>query len=115
MPWAFWAIGQTDRFTAAVIGAPLTNLVPQIGTSDIGYAMCWLEYDGDSPEIRGWLLCQSPVWHMRKAVTPTLLLHPEDDQRLPIEQSKQLCEGTMRAGVTTPFDGYSGQPHLIPW
>jgi dipeptidyl aminopeptidase/acylaminoacyl peptidase len=62
---ASWAIGQTDRFKAAVIGAPMT--------------------------------------HVHKAVTPSLILHPEEDQRCPIGQSEQLFIGLLEANVPTEF------------
>ncbi len=110
-----WAIGQTDRFQAAVIGAPLTNLVSRLGTADIGYVAPQQEYMGDLPGIRERLLQQSPAWHMHQATTPTLILHPEADQRCPIEQSEQLFEGLLRAGVTTEFVRYPGQSHGMPW
>jgi dipeptidyl aminopeptidase/acylaminoacyl peptidase len=110
-----WAIGQTDRFKAAVIGAPLTDLISRDGTSDIGYAASWLEYNGELPDIREMLVRQSPVTHMHKAVTPTLILHPEDDQRCPIGQGEQLFVGLKRAGVETEFVRYPDESHLMPW
>lgn len=112
---ASWAIGQTDRFQAAVIGAPLTNLVSRIGTADIGYLATEQEYMGVLPGIRDRLLRQSPVWYMHQATTPALILHPEEDQRCPVEQSEQLFEGLLRAGVITEFVRYPGQSHDMPW
>ena len=41
-----WAIGQTDRFQAAVCGAPVFDLESFYGTSDIGHVF------GDVPVRR---------------------------------------------------------------
>jgi dipeptidyl aminopeptidase/acylaminoacyl peptidase len=110
-----WAVGQTDRFRAAVIGAPLTDLILRDGTSDIGFAAEWLEYGGEVRVIKGRLVDQSPITHVHQAKTPALILHPEDDQRCPIGQSEQLFLGLTRAGVETQFVRYPGQSHLMPW
>ncbi len=36
-----WTVGHTDCFKAAVAGAPATNWVRTIGTTDIGPANAW--------------------------------------------------------------------------
>jgi dipeptidyl aminopeptidase/acylaminoacyl peptidase len=110
-----WAVGQTDRFKAAVIGAPLTDLRMRDGTSDIGFAAEWLEYGGASPDLPAQLMAQSPVTHAHNAKTPSLILHPEDDQRCPIGQGEQMFLELTRAGVETQFVRYPGQSHLMPW
>ncbi|MEJ7838671.1 MAG: prolyl oligopeptidase family serine peptidase, partial [Thermomicrobiales bacterium] len=112
---ASWAIGQTDRFRAAVIDAPITDLIARDGTSDIGFAAPKLEYGGEFPELYDRLVAQSPVTHVHNAVTPRLILHPEDDQRCPIGQSERLFVGLRRAGVETTFVRYPGSSHLMPW
>lgn len=110
-----WAIGQTGRFRAAVIGAPITDLISRYGTADIGYPIGNDEYDGEVPEIFDRLVERSPMTHVHKASTPTLILHPEEDHRCPIGQGEQLFIGLLKAGVPVEFVRYPGQSHLMPW
>ncbi len=48
---ASWAIGQTDSFKAAVIGAPITDPISRYGTSDIGFPLGGIEYDGALADV----------------------------------------------------------------
>ncbi|HWV36689.1 MAG TPA: alpha/beta fold hydrolase, partial [Thermomicrobiales bacterium] len=106
-----WAIGQTDRFKAAVIGAPITDLIANYGTADIGHHGGEFQWGGPVRERWDHLLARSPITHAHKATTPTLLLHPEEDQRCPISGSEQLFISLLHAGVETEFVRYPGQSH----
>lgn len=88
---SMFIIGHTDRFKAAVPMAGVSNLVSFVGTSDVGFWMIvqakgapWDQERSDYYRER------SPLTSAHRVTTPTLLLHPENDRRCPIEQSEQL-------------------------
>jgi dipeptidyl aminopeptidase/acylaminoacyl peptidase len=110
-----WAIGQTTRFKAAVIGAPITDLIANYGTADIGHHGGEFQWGGRAQDIWDQMIAQSPITHVHKATTPSLLLHSEEDQRCPISGSEQLFISLLAAGVETEFVRYPGQSHLMPW
>ena len=92
-----WAITQTDIFKAAVVSAPVSNIESHRGTSDSGYyvtpyEMCGEPFADDTAARR-----LSPLDHMHKARTPTLLLQGKDDQRCPIGQSEEIFAALMRS------------------
>ncbi|MDQ6662168.1 MAG: S9 family peptidase, partial [Chloroflexota bacterium] len=84
-------IGQTDRFKAAVPMAGVSNLASFVGTSDLGYWMVMQSkgYPWDA-DREAYYRERSPLTYAAHVKTPTLLLHPENDLRCPIEQSEQF-------------------------
>ncbi len=88
---SMFTIGQTGRFKAAVPMAGISNLMSFVGTSDIGFwqAAQAKGYPWD-PERQAYYRERSPLTYATRVTTPTLLLHPEDDLRCPIEQSEQF-------------------------
>ncbi|MGI8476606.1 MAG: prolyl oligopeptidase family serine peptidase [Thermomicrobiales bacterium] len=110
-----WTIGQTDRFKAAVIGAPVFDLESFYGTSDIGYVWGVQQFGGTPHEIPEWYRTHSPSTHAHRATTPTLILHGEADERCPIGQGEQLYTALQDAGCEVEFVRYPGQSHLFLW
>lgn len=110
-----WAIGQTDRFKAAVCGAPVFDFQSFYGTSDIGHVWCADQWGGplDDPCVASFMQERSPSRHIHKAVTPTLIVHGEADHRCPIGQGEELYIGLRKAGVETEFIRYPGCAHLM--
>ncbi|MBA3541054.1 MAG: prolyl oligopeptidase family serine peptidase, partial [Deltaproteobacteria bacterium] len=93
-----YAIGTTDRFAAAIISAPVTNLESHHGTSDTGYYVDPYSLDGELWERHELARRLSPVQHAHHATTPTLILQGEDDGRCPVGQAEELFAILMRAG-----------------
>lgn len=91
-----WAIGHTDRFKAAVVAAPVANILSHMGTSDTGYYVtpfamgCGPE---DDPELYRRL---SPVTYCPDVNTPTLILQGENDGRCPRGQGEELFTNLVR-------------------
>ncbi len=107
-----WAIGQTDRFQAAIAGAGVINLTSFYGTTDIqwfttGYQKGAPWQNPDSYRQ------QSPITHVDKVKTPTLLYHGDEDRRVPLEQSQQLYVSLRERGVPTEFVRYPREGHGI--
>lgn len=110
-----WVIGHTNRFKAAVIGAPVVDLISFFGTSDIGHVWGPIQYGGKPWEAREWYLAHSPITYLHEATTPTLILHAEGDIRCPIGQGEQLFATLKSVGVEAEFVRYPGGDHLFAW
>ena len=106
-----WALGNTDRFKAAVCGAPVFDLESFYGTSDIGYLFGPMMWGGNPWENQEWVQAHSPSSHIHKAVTPTFIICGEADDRCPIGQSEQLFISLMKLGIDTEFGRYPGGSH----
>jgi dipeptidyl aminopeptidase/acylaminoacyl peptidase len=94
-----WLVGhQPERFRSAVTQRSICNWVSFFGTSDIGPWFTegevgpapWLDLDA--------LWRASPLRKVADVVTPTLVLHSEDDHRCPIEQGEQWFSALQAAG-----------------
>jgi dipeptidyl aminopeptidase/acylaminoacyl peptidase len=106
-----WALGHTDRFKAIVCGAPCFDLESFFGTSDIGHTFTPSQNGGTPWERREQLAAQSPSTFIHNAVTPTLIVHGEADERCPIGQGEQLFVSLKKLGVETEFARYPGGFH----
>jgi dipeptidyl aminopeptidase/acylaminoacyl peptidase len=116
MGWSYggymtnWVITQTTRFKAAAAGAGLSNLISMWGTNDIPSTLddyfegTWF----DQPER---YIKMSPLAHIDKVTTPTLILHGESDIRVPTTQGYEMYSGIKRKGVPAEMVLYPRQPH----
>ncbi|MFB6156210.1 MAG: alpha/beta hydrolase family protein, partial [Haloferacaceae archaeon] len=53
----------------------------------------------------------SPIRHVADIDDPLLVLHGEEDARVPISQSEQLVEELEAHGKRYEFERYDGEPH----
>ena len=106
-----WIVGQDDRFGAAVVGGPCTDLRSMYGTSDIGVSFGERQWGGGFLEAEAALRERSPITYAHKVGTPVLLLHGEDDLRCPIEQSEQYFVALKRLGKQVEFVRFPGSSH----
>jgi len=106
-----WTIGQTDRFKAAVCGAPCFDLVAMYGTSDISHHFGELQWGGPPHEQPTWYEQHSPSTYAHRARTPTLIVHGEADERCPIGQGEQMFVALKKAGCEVEFVRYPGGSH----
>ena len=107
---AAWAISQTNRFRAAVIGAPMTNLVSWAGTTDLT-ALATVEMGGTIVERFDEYVARSPLTHAGRVATPALLFHHEQDMRCPMSQSEEFFTALTSAGVSTQLVRYQTGAH----
>jgi len=106
---AAWAITQTDRFKAAVSGAPMSDLASEYGT-ELGPAYDEWFYGVPYEKPDGFVK-SSPMTHIKNAKTPTLILQGEADVTDPIGQSQQLYRGLKRYGVESELVLYPREGH----
>ena len=110
----FSALGATrnsDRFKASMVGAGLTNMISFMGTTDIPYEMSivhWNQWWFDNQELH-WN--RSPLSHINKAKTPTLIIHGMEDLRVHPEQGMELWQALKIKNVETEFVLYPREPH----
>ena len=109
-----WAVGHDDRFRAAVVGAPPTDLYSMYGTSDIGISFGEPQWGGSLVEAAHELLAHSPITYASSVNTPVLLLHGELDARCPIAQSEEYFTVLKRLGKTVEFVRFPGCTHAFP-
>jgi len=109
-----WAIGNSDRFVAAVAGAPLSNLESEYGTSDIGPSWFREELAGRPDENPDGFRSRSPLTWVNRVTAPLLLFHGEADLRVPIEQSEQFFAALTDRDRTVELLRVPGEGHVLP-
>jgi dipeptidyl aminopeptidase/acylaminoacyl peptidase len=106
-----WVVGHTDRFKAAVIGAPVTNLESFHGTSDIGMLFGPFEMGGPLIENREVFRRLSPITYVDQVTTPCLILHGEADDRCPIGQGEEFFAALRAQHKIAEMVRYPGGSH----
>jgi dipeptidyl aminopeptidase/acylaminoacyl peptidase len=107
-----WTIGHTNRYRAAVVGAGITDTVLQYATSDINHGIAgeW-EFHGNP-----WLQPErfarsSPLHSLAKVRTPTLIIHGERDERVPLPHAVLLYRALKDVGTPVRLLTYPDEPH----
>lgn len=108
-----WTIGHTQRFKAAVCGAPCFDLESFYGTSDIGLSFGDIQFGGEPHAIREWYAAHSPSNFAHQTRTPTLIVQGEADERCPIGQGEQMFITLKKAGCEVEFARYPGGSHAM--
>lgn len=109
-----WTVGHTNRFKAAVVGAPCINLHSMYGTSDIGISFGETQWGGSVVDAADKMLERSPISYVANVETPVLLLHGDADARCPISQSEEFFTALKRLGKEVEFVRFPGCSHLFP-
>ncbi len=108
---ASWAVTHSNRFKAAVVGAGVTNLFSFHGTTDISPDFLKQYFSGVAYEKQETYRDHSAINYVAGAVTPTLILHGEEDARVPVGQAYQLYRGLQQSGVETKLVVYPREGH----
>lgn len=107
-----WTITQTDRFHGAVVGAGVVNMLSDQGENDIPqFNDDYFDQTVYENPLNYWN--RSPLAHVAKVRTPTLILHGEKDERVTWPQGQELYRALKRVGVETQFVTYPREPHGI--
>lgn len=105
-----WVITQTDRFKAAVASASLSNLISFYSTS-LYQDLIHAEFNGHPWDNYDLLWDRSPLKHIKKAKTPLLLLHGENDNDVHITQAEEMYTAMKMRGVECVFVRYPREGH----
>ena len=102
---------QTDRFRAAVIGAGMVDLVSYAtGHDSPGYMP--IHFGGEVWEVADLLLERSPITRIDRITTPVLILHGEEDQRVPVWQGYEFYNALIRRGCPAEMVVYPHTGHV---
>ncbi|SDM59623.1 S9 family peptidase [Allokutzneria albata] len=111
---AAWAVGQTDRFRAAVMGAGISDWGQMVAAGELA------TYDGTLGGSAGWEGVGphrhdrlSPISHAAKVTTPVLILHGELDPNVPLAQGEYFHRALRALGVEHEYVVYPREKHSI--
>jgi dipeptidyl aminopeptidase/acylaminoacyl peptidase len=107
---AAWAVTHTDRFKAAIVGAGPTDLAPFARITDtpdfpLGY------YGEVDANIARYDRSSSARLLSAKVTTPVLVLHGEQDTRVPITLGLEFYRGLKMLGKPVEMVRYPREPH----
>ncbi len=109
---AAWAVGQTDRFRAAVMGAGIADWGLQVGYGELGRQEADLGgstgWESPGPHRHDRL---SPVGYASRAATPVLILHGERDTNVPVGQAVYFHRALSEFGVEHELVIYPREGH----
>jgi dipeptidyl aminopeptidase/acylaminoacyl peptidase len=109
-----WIIGHTDRFQAAVGQRVVSNLTSMWGSSDINWmtqGMVGKDVTKAPFEDMQNFWEHSPIAYMANAVTPTMIVHSENDHRCPIEQGEQVFVALQYMNVPSEMVRFPNESH----
>ncbi|MDP4945096.1 MAG: prolyl oligopeptidase family serine peptidase, partial [Alishewanella sp.] len=108
-----WSIAHTKRFAAAVAVNPVINWYSFVLNADMYsyFSQYWFpSLPWEDPEH---YLKYSPIQHVGKVETPTMLLTGESDFRTPISETEQYYQALQLRGVETAMVRIPGASHAI--
>jgi dipeptidyl aminopeptidase/acylaminoacyl peptidase len=109
---AMWGVTQTNRFKAAMAGAGIANWQSYYGENKIDQWM--IPFFGKSvyedPEVYA---KASPITHIKKVKTPTLVLVGDSDGECPTPQSYEFWHALKTLGVETTLVVYDHEGHMF--
>ena len=109
-----WLVTQTTRFKAAIPAASIANLV---SFNYMAYYHDYLAVEfGAFPHENGimdLLWERSPIRYVNKVKTPTLFIHGENDNDVPIAEAEQFFIALKDVGVETVMVRYPREGHGI--
>lgn len=95
-----WTVINTDRFAAAASRCPVINWISFFGQADIT-AWASTRFRPYHWENADRWLDHSPIMHVEKVKTPTLLMTGSKDLRTPLEQAEEFYAALKIRGVPT--------------
>jgi dipeptidyl aminopeptidase/acylaminoacyl peptidase len=107
-----WIVGHTDRFKAAVTLRSVVNFISDEGTRDGAYGH-EDDFGGDLFEKFDLYWDRSPLKYAKNVKTPTLILHSDNDFRVPLEQGEQWFRALKHYGVTTEIVMFPRENHNL--
>jgi dipeptidyl aminopeptidase/acylaminoacyl peptidase len=111
---AAWAVGQIDRFKAAVMGAGISDWGMLAATGEEGPFEAALGgstgWEGTGPHRHDQ---RSSISHAAKIRTPVLIMHGENDTNVPVAQAEFFHRALCQFGVEHEYVVYPREPHSI--
>ncbi len=109
---AAWAVTQTNRFRAAVMGAGISdwhNMHAQSGIPDADVLLLAADLLENSEVYRR----HSPITYAGRVTTPTLILHGENDPAVPVAQAYAFYRALHERNVPVELVVYPREGHGV--
>jgi dipeptidyl aminopeptidase/acylaminoacyl peptidase len=107
-----WITTQTNIFKAAVTLRSIANFISDDGTRDGAYGH-EKDFGGDIFQNYDEYWKYSPLHYASKVKTPTLVLHSDNDYRVPIEQGEQWFRALQHFGVPSELVMFPRENHNL--
>jgi dipeptidyl aminopeptidase/acylaminoacyl peptidase len=108
---AGWAVGQTDRFGAAVAMSVVSNYVSFHLTSEVWwYDQAILKGAWNDPTSQ--YVERSPVTFAHRCTTPTLIIQGAEDRCTPVGQAEELYHAIAASGAEVQLVVYPREGHV---
>jgi dipeptidyl aminopeptidase/acylaminoacyl peptidase len=114
-----WIVGHTNRFRVAQTDRSIYNWYSWYGSSD-AQGLTEYEFNGAPWESDSLYRVLSPMQYATSMHTPMLIVHSEDDKRVPITDAEQLFVSLRKRGIPAEFVRYPRSSHGLsrtgpPW
>ena len=107
-----WVVGHTNRFKAAVTLRSISNFISDDGTRDGAYGHKD-DFGGDIFQRHELFWDRSPLKYVQNVQTPILILHSDNDYRVPIEQGEQWFRALKHFGKTAEIVFFPRENHNL--
>jgi dipeptidyl aminopeptidase/acylaminoacyl peptidase len=107
-----WLVAHTDRFDAAVAQRGVYELTGFYGTSD-AYLLVESDFDATPWTDHGFFWSAGPAAHAEAIETPTLVMHAENDHRVPVSNAELFYRFLRKEGVDSRFVRYPREGHEL--
>ena len=107
-----WIVGHTSVFKAAVTLRSISNFISDDGTRDGMYGHKG-DFGGDIFEKMDLYWDRSPLKYVKNVTTPILILHSDNDYRVPIEQGEQWFRALRHFGKTAEIVFFPRENHNL--
>jgi dipeptidyl aminopeptidase/acylaminoacyl peptidase len=107
-----WIVGHSNIFKAAVTLRSVVNFISDEGTRDGAYGHK-RDFDGDLFEKFDMYWQRSPLKYAKNVKTPILILHSDNDFRVPLEQGEQWFRALKLYGATAEFVIFPRENHNL--
>jgi dipeptidyl aminopeptidase/acylaminoacyl peptidase len=106
-----WLASTTDRFRAAVVENPVTDLAAMHAVSDIGTWFFESQFGGKPQDQAELYASQSPLHQAHRCRTPVLWVVGEADRRCPPSQAWAMHRAVLRTGTVSEVLVLPGSSH----
>lgn len=107
-----WIVGHTTRFAAAVSLSGISDFISVEGTRDGFYGHA-KDFGGDLFDSFDGYWNSSPLKYAKNVKTPTLILHGDADNRVPLLQGEEFFRALRHFGVTSELVIFPREPHSL--
>jgi dipeptidyl aminopeptidase/acylaminoacyl peptidase len=109
---ANWIVGHTNLFKGVVSLRGISNFISDDATRDGAYGHAG-DFGGDIFEQHDLYWDRSPIKYVKNVSTPILILHSDNDYRVPLEQGEQWFRALKHFGKTAEIVMFPRENHNL--